>query len=79
MDNFMQEAAINASKYVEELIKGALERGDLVQVVRCGKCRKIMTEACHLCSFDVDGYCTGGPNDDFYCADGERREQEVVR
>lgn len=35
----------------------------------CGQCKKIMTPECMLCSFDIDGYCTGGPNDDFYCAD----------
>ena len=45
------------------------------EVVRCGQCKKAMTPACMLCSFSHDGYCTGGPDDNFYCAEGERRQQ----
>ena len=49
---------------------------EAVKVVKCGECTKIQTPECLLCSFDIDGYCTGGPPSDFYCADGKRRESE---
>ena len=47
---------------------------DVVKVVRCNDCIKYMTRKCFLCSFTFDGYCTGGPNGDFFCADGIRRD-----
>jgi uncharacterized Fe-S cluster-containing MiaB family protein len=51
-----------------------VESGELVEIVRCGECVKIMTHNCRLCSFSIDDYCTGGPNSDGYCMDGERKD-----
>ncbi len=48
--------------------------GRLVEVVRCGDCRKIMTTDCLMCGFDAEGYCTGGPDNDQYCSFGEHKE-----
>ena len=39
-------------------------------IVKCGNCRKYMTHECLLCSFGIDGSCTGGPNSDFFCKGG---------
>lgn len=47
---------------------------DAAPLIRCRECRKCMTQECMLCSFDIDGYCTGGPDGDFYCADGARMD-----
>lgn len=46
--------------------------GKLVEVVYCEECKKIMTSDCPMCSFDIDGFCTGGPDNDGYCFLGER-------
>lgn len=40
-------------------------------VGRCGTCKKAMTKDCLLYGFDENGYCTGGPGSDYYCADYE--------
>jgi Lar family restriction alleviation protein len=42
-------------------------------IVRCGECDKLMTFDCMLCSFDNEGFCTGGPDDDQFCSFGQRR------
>lgn len=44
------------------------------EVVYCRDCVKYMTPKCLLCSFDVDGSCTGGPDADYYCGFGEPEE-----
>lgn len=49
-----------------QLIEKALE------AVRCGECRKMMTKECYMCSFDKDGHCTGGPDNDQFCSFGEK-------
>lgn len=46
--------------------------GKLVEVVYCEECKKIMTSDCPMCSFNIDGFCTGGPDNDGYCFLGER-------
>lgn len=61
----------------QEIAK-AKSGGRLVEVVRCGECRKIMTEECILCSFDIDGYCTGGPDNDQFCSFGEAAEKAIA-
>jgi Lar family restriction alleviation protein len=43
-------------------------------IVHCGECAKMMTTECPYCSFDHEGYCTGGPESDQYCSFGKRRE-----
>lgn len=43
-------------------------------VVRCEDCVKWMTALCFMCSFDADGSCTGGPDGEFFCADGKKKE-----
>lgn len=47
---------------------------DAVQIGRCGTCKKAMTKDCPLYGFDENGYCTGGPGSDYYCADYESEE-----
>lgn len=47
---------------------------DAVQIGRCGTCKKAMTKDCLLYGFDENGYCTGGPGSDYYCADYEPKE-----
>ena len=37
-------------------------------VGECGTCSKYMAHECPMCSFDIDGACTGGPETGFYCA-----------
>lgn len=49
---------------------------DIVPVVRCKDCSKYVTRKCHFCSFDENGYCTGGPMEDFYCADAVKIDLE---
>lgn len=46
---------------------------ELIAVVYCGECRKIMTTECFMCNFNEEGYCTGGPDSDQYCSFGERK------
>lgn len=45
-----------------------LPAADVVEIVRCKDCKKYMTIHC-----TCDGCCI---SDEWYCADGERKEQE---
>ncbi len=54
--------------YNEETAVENLPTADVVEVVRCKDCKKYMTIHC-----TCDGCCI---NDEWYCADGERKEQE---
>jgi uncharacterized Fe-S cluster-containing MiaB family protein len=62
---------------LQQLAKAQAE-GRLVEAVRCGECRKIMTQECLMCSFDADGHCTGGPDNDQYCSFGEAAEKAIA-
>jgi uncharacterized Fe-S cluster-containing MiaB family protein len=71
VSEILNELGMDINELVDMAI--AKKNGRLVEVVRCGECRKMMTPDCYMCGFDINGFCTSGPDDDQYCSFGERR------
>ena len=62
---------------VADMINDCLDKAPTIDPIHaagvcyCRECRKNMTKDCPNFSFDIDGYCTGGPNGDQFCSCGE--------
>ena len=71
VDIFADVPSVNA-----EDVHGTCSKTEQVEVVRCKDCAHRLTHECHLL-FDTDDnkeyYLAMG--EDFFCADGERKEQ----
>lgn len=78
--NRLEKAKISLIGYGHELFDFAietLENAPTIDPVHaaggcyCRECEYYVTQKCPACSFDPDGYCTGGPDSNQFCSLGK--------
>ena len=80
-DNIKVKIEVNASDLVEACIKALVEDGTLVEVVRCKDCKYYEAwrenDGCYCQRFSADPYEYLPMQDDDFCSQGERSEDET--
>ena len=74
-DDDLWQARFNGVNLLDTLcgIRIFMEDNDMVPVIRCKDCKHYKSVLCPLSM--ADGYYWPAHNPDFFCADGERREE----
>lgn len=75
LDRNTKIAVLKYAQYVKRLISNA-PAVDAVEVVRCEKCKHTKTDGCENPAIYCEKWDRWEMPSDFFCADGERRDNE---